>query len=139
MPHRIRGECSICAKPHFGHGWCSQHYQAWWKHGDPLWHRPTAAELFWTHLAPPDDNGCRLWTGAVSRNGYGAVKLHGRMTSAHRAAWTYARGPIPTGMFVLHRCDVRRCCEPEHLFLGAQADNMRDMSAKGRYRNQWSH
>ncbi len=51
---------------------------------------------------------------------------------AHRAAWEYTRGPVPAGLFVLHRCDNPPCCNPAHLFLGTQADNMADMQAKGR-------
>jgi hypothetical protein len=50
----------------------------------------------------------------------------------HRRAWTEANGPIPDGMFVLHHCDNRACSNVEHLFLGTQTDNMRDMLAKGR-------
>ena len=56
----------------------------------------------------------------------------GRTWSTHRYAWTQANGPIPPGMWVLHRCDVRRCVNPEHLFLGTAQDNSRDMVAKGR-------
>ena len=53
---------------------------------------------------------------------------------AHRVAWMLAHGPIPRGMNVLHRCDVPRCVNPDHLFLGTQHDNVRDMIAKGRAR-----
>jgi HNH endonuclease len=52
--------------------------------------------------------------------------------SAHRVAWELANGPIPGRLFVLRRCDNRLCVNPEHLFLGTQSDNMRDMAAKGR-------
>jgi len=53
---------------------------------------------------------------------------------AHRLAWEEAKGPIPDGLFVLHRCDVRGCINVDHLFLGTAKDNTHDMMAKGRAR-----
>jgi hypothetical protein len=47
-------------------------------------------------------------------------------------SWMLSRGPVPHGLFVLHRCDVKKCVNPEHLFLGTQKDNMDDCAAKGR-------
>ena len=78
------------------------------------------------------DNGCLVWTGHCCNRGYG--KSMGRPT--HRIAYERAKGPIPPGMFVCHACDNRRCINPEHLWLGTNADNMRDMKAKGRGRGQ---
>ena len=56
------------------------------------------------------------------------------LIETHRAAWLVTFGEIPAGMFVCHRCDNPPCCNPDHLFLGAHRDNMRDMRAKGRGR-----
>lgn len=88
-------------------------------------------EKFWAHTSV-QLNGCRHWNGVPETGGYGVVKIAGRPVKAHRRAWELARGPIPEGMSVLHRCDNRICVEPTHLFLGDAADNMRDMVAKGR-------
>lgn len=85
----------------------------------------------WT---PEPFSGCWLWTAGVGASGYGVLHHHGHHVSisAHRAAWEIHKGPIPTHLFVLHRCDTRICVNPNHLFLGIQRDNMRDMTAKGR-------
>jgi hypothetical protein len=83
--------------------------------------------------APPDENGCVLFTGTISIHGYGYITYHKEERMfAHRAAWISRNGPIPCGLCVLHRCDVRACINPDHLFLGTHADNTRDMLDKGR-------
>ena len=74
--------------------------------------------------------GCILWTGSRTTNGYGGLNYRGRHLQAHRASWLAHRGPIPTGLLVCHRCDVRPCINPDHLFLGTQKDNMVDKAAK---------
>ncbi len=84
-------------------------------------------------------DGCWHWLGAKSALGYGILPSGRRLgtteRTAHRISWLLLRGVIPSGMKVLHRCDVRRCVNPEHLFIGTQADNVRDMMEKGRGRH----
>lgn len=75
---------------------------------------------------------CWLWTGVPGRTGYAQTSIHRRSLSVHRLAYEVWVGPIPNGLFVLHRCDVRACCNPKHLFLGTHEDNMEDMVSKGR-------
>lgn len=87
------------------------------------------AERFDSKIERIPFSGCWIWTGRVmERNGYGTL---GR-NLAHRISWKLHSGPIPKGLYVLHRCDVSCCVNPEHLFLGTQLDNVRDMMAKGR-------
>jgi hypothetical protein len=69
---------------------------------------------------------------AVANSGYGLSWAGGKAVSAHRVSWMAFRGPIPDGMCVLHTCDIRLCVNPDHLFLGTQSENMRDMRKKGR-------
>lgn len=100
--------------------------------------RGTLEERFWEKVAPADERGCRLWTASItSAGGYGQFNAGGKMRKAHRVAWELTNGPIPQGggyhgVCVCHRCDVRTCVNPEHLFLGTQGDNIRDMTTKGR-------
>lgn len=79
--------------------------------------------------------GCWLWGAAGHKTGYGRFGITSTTVEfAHRAAWLLMRGPIPAGMYVCHKCDVKLCVNPDHLFLGTAADNMRDASKKGRIR-----
>jgi hypothetical protein len=81
---------------------------------------------------PEPNTGCYLWTAAVNPRGYGHFCVNGVVRDAHRVAYELYVGQIPPRMCVLHRCDVPGCVRPDHLFLGTQPDNLKDMTAKGR-------
>ena len=74
---------------------------------------------------------CWVWRGHVDAIGYGRFHYMGE-NKAHRVSHILFKGEVPDGMFVLHKCDNRQCVNPDHLFLGTQSDNMRDMVTKGR-------
>lgn len=91
-----------------------------------------ARQRFLEKVAAPNSAGCTLWTGNLSRTGYGFFWLDGRNVHAHRAAQFLFVGEIPDGERVLHKCDVPACVNLKHLFLGSSQDNTDDMRAKGR-------
>lgn len=78
------------------------------------------------------ETGCHEWTGCVVGFGYGAMQYLGKKRTTHRLAWEFNFGPIPDGLWVLHKCDNPPCCNPKHLFLGTPKDNVHDSIAKKR-------
>jgi hypothetical protein len=137
--------CSVdgCELLALKRGLCDTHYVRLRTHGDTDLHpqfAPTAERLAAGLVHKP--NGCLEWTGGTDKDGYGKIRVDGKSTRTHRAAWVLANGVIPDGLHVLHHCDNPPCGEttpsdeyPEgHLFLGTTAQNNADRSAKGRSR-----
>jgi hypothetical protein len=101
----------------------------------PVAARPLS-ERFWPKVDKVSSPiGCWLWTGAKNFNtGYGCVRGDdGKTVTTHRASWRLAGRAAPAaGNDICHRCDVRNCVNPEHLFEGSRGDNIRDAVSKGR-------
>lgn len=86
---------------------------------------------FWAKVRKTET--CWLWTAAKTRTGYGRFNVGGQVMYAHRVSWGIANVVTPDGLCVLHKCDAPTCVNPNHLFLGTAADNMRDRDTKGRH------
>lgn len=125
-------------------GLCSRHYNRLRTTGtveDGSRARAPLSERLWRQIDCRGPDDCWPWIGKSRQSGYGYIQSDGgrdgRKLLAHRAAWEVTHGPIPAGeghhgTVVRHKCDNRLCCNPAHLELGTQADNVRDMDAKGR-------
>lgn len=92
---------------------------------------PLTAERFLTKVRKTES--CWLWLGDVAKTGYGTLYVpNPRSTqSAHRVAYTLLCGPVPSGKWVLHHCDVKLCVNPAHLYIGTVKENVRDAASRG--------
>lgn len=93
---------------------------------------------FWDKVVKQED-GCWLFTSNHGGGDYGMLTVKTGESLAHRISWEIHKGPIPEGIKVLHTCDIPKCVNPDHLFLGTSQDNMDDMVNKGRSSRGESH
>lgn len=122
-----------CVNAAYSRGWCSSHYNRWYRTGSPDGYGLTDEQRFWAtvnragpvpeyapHLGP-----CSLWLGTPNRFGYGRFTADGKRWRAHRYAWAVIAGrPLTPGLVLDHLCRVTLCVEVEHLEETTIADNM---------------
>ena len=116
---------------------CNLHYKRFNRHGSPHaikypYAGLTLEKIFLSNFECVTESGCWIWTGTSNPHGYGKITHQKQSIFMHRYSYERFKGVIPENMNVCHRCDTPCCVNPEHLFLGTQGDNLRDMIKKGR-------
>jgi hypothetical protein len=91
-------------------------------------------ERFWSKVNIGAFDSCWEWSAGINEKGYGRFRVGQKQARAHRISWELCFGKVSENLCVLHKCDNRKCVNPNHLFLGTAQDNANDMSAK--WRNQ---
>src|SRR5512145_1029670 len=94
----------------------------------------TLLERFWEKVEFIPGCECWIWNAAVDTPGYGRLNIgNGHLEGAHRLSWQFHFGPIPVGLWVLHKCDVKCCVRPIHLYLGTNKKNIQDCVMRGQF------
>lgn len=94
--------------------------------------RRNTPEDVWKYIDKKSDLECWNWTLGIDDWGYGIFHINNKAYKSHRFVYELTWGEIPKDMKVCHLCDNTRCCNPKHLFVGTDADNMKDRNSKGR-------
>ena len=131
--------CSVegCDNNSHCRGWCHKHYKRWQIYGDPLTtlnatQDDSIEDRLLAGIERVTESGCWIWMGALDSCGYGQIGIAGVNQGPHRVSFETFIGTIPTGLCVLHRCDLPCCINPSHLFIGTHQDNTDDKMKKGR-------
>jgi len=132
---RSPSRCSVdaCGRDHYAKGFCRKHHSRFESNGDAttVLKTPRDEPLRFIHEIKATDE-CIIWPYKHLSNGYGQLRINGRVVSAHRYSLEHHSKESCEGWFVLHSCDDPRCVNPAHLRLGTALDNANDAVSRGR-------
>ncbi len=135
-------QCSVegCVGAYYARWFCEKHYTRWKSHGDPnvchfnRWDEPERLKVTLSARVAVFRDGCWRWRRLKNTAGYGVFSIQGKTYLAHRvSAALYLGFDINSKLHVLHKCDTPGCCNPAHLFIGTNDDNVADMVRKNRH------
>ena len=137
LQKRFGCEIPECQIEHYAQGYCLRHYYRYYIKGknEPSYYEIPIIQRFHARTKLNEDNGCIEWNAGKS-SGYGVFRYQNKAYLAHRFSYEINKGLIPDGMFICHKCDNRLCINIDHLFIGTNEDNMKDMASKGRGRSR---
>lgn len=126
-----------CTKKHWASAkFCSRPCSA--RHGAKNSHKTwgTIEERFWAKVEKLGDDDCWNWTGSSRPAGYGVISKNGKQTSATHVSLEIHGTVIPSGLWVLHKCDNPRCVNPKHLYVGTPKQNSKDAVLRNRFKRK---
>lgn len=133
-PKPVGCKAEGCDGNHYARDYCRRHYLRLQKYGSATAGQRKLGVGARIAQRAVSDGDCLIYqTRRQTRSGHVTIFRDGRYVGVHRAAWELANGPVPEGLYVLHRCDRPRCVNVDHLFLGTIADNNADRDRKGRH------
>ena len=113
-----------CFQKVIARGWCSKHYNRWYRHGNPQYvpYYDTPQGVFDYYTIPVTETGCLLWLGGLT-DGYGVISINRKQYRAHKWNWENIHGQVPHGYVLDHTCHTRACVNDSHLRLATFAQN----------------
>lgn len=100
--------------------------------------KESIASKFWKYVTPKSPGECWEWQGSINTQGYGVLVTYDnpgrKFNRAHRLAYEIIKGiKIPDHLYGCHKCDNRKCVNPDHIFIGTHLENQIDCNQKGRH------
>jgi hypothetical protein len=143
LPWMKGRKCKVdgCDKKHEANGYCKMHDTRVRRYGHTGLNRNRPfVEIMEERIERIPECGCWIWMGYFNApNGYGRYQIKGESFLAHRLSWEHHYGPVPKGLWVLHKCDTRSCINPDHLYIGTVKDNSRDTVKRERFKYKINH